>query len=465
MAPLVSVIIATYNWSSVLHYAIESALSQTIRNIEVLLMGDGCDDDSEAVAAAFRDPRVQWQNLPENSGGQSAPNNAGLAKAKGEFVAYLGHHDLWLPRHLERLVEAVERERADIAYSLCAMIGPPGTGIRVLSGVSPSGQYEHNTLVPPSSLLHRRDMFPDPAPWRDYRSLQVPADAAFVASAWSAGKRFVAVRELTVFKFPAPWRKDCYIERPCHEQAEYLRRMRTELDFVEVETLAIALAYAEGKATCPVHYPLPPPDAPGGWHVDQWRAYKGLPRAPGERTSQPPFRDPVALRRWNRRGDIVPAEHVEALYASDRLPSDGILLGRGWHELEAQSAEVFRWADNDCEIVITNIDAAPLQLILDAEAGPALKCEPFELLLLDSQGRRVSSAIVSYRHAITLDLPAIEAEGAVVRLTAPSGGSAIPPDTRKLNFRVFRIGRARGCSGVRGRDPTYSPPIPRIPLK
>ena len=52
-APLVSVIIATYNYSSVLRCAIQSALGQTFDDFELLVIGDGCTDDSEAVTASF----------------------------------------------------------------------------------------------------------------------------------------------------------------------------------------------------------------------------------------------------------------------------------------------------------------------------------------------------------------------------------------------------------------------------
>jgi glycosyltransferase involved in cell wall biosynthesis len=96
-SPLISVITATYNWSSVLRYAIQSVLWQTLQGFEMLIIGDGCTDDSAEVVASFQDPRLRWHNLPENSGHQSMPNNTRLAMARGKYVAYLGHDDLWYP--------------------------------------------------------------------------------------------------------------------------------------------------------------------------------------------------------------------------------------------------------------------------------------------------------------------------------------------------------------------------------
>ena len=100
MAPRVTVIMATYNWSAVLPYSIGSVLRQTFTDFELLVIGDGCTDDSEQVVTSIGDPRVHWINLPRNTRHQSGPNNEGLARARGEFIAYLGHDDLWLPHHL-----------------------------------------------------------------------------------------------------------------------------------------------------------------------------------------------------------------------------------------------------------------------------------------------------------------------------------------------------------------------------
>src|SRR5258708_16148280 len=120
-SPLVSVIIPTYNRGNVLSYAIRSVLWQTLQDFELLVIGDGCTDDSEQVVTSFGTSRIHWHNLPENTGEYSTANNLGLKMARGRFVAYLGHDDLWHPDHLKLLSDALIRTHADLVYSMSVL--------------------------------------------------------------------------------------------------------------------------------------------------------------------------------------------------------------------------------------------------------------------------------------------------------------------------------------------------------
>ncbi len=444
--PLVSVIIATYNWSSVLRYAISSALAQTLRDFEVIVVGDGCTDDSEQVVASFRKRSLRWCNLPENTGGQATPNNTGLAMARGKYAAYLSHDDLWMPHHLERLVDAIESSGADVACSLCVMVAPPGSPVRVLTGVAESGEYEPGLLVPPSSFLHRKEMAEELGGWRDHRTLNMPVDLAFLSAAWAAGKTFTQAREVTAFKFPAPWRKDVYKIRPSFEQEQYSRRMRVERDFLSREMTAVALAYAEGRPKSPVSFPAETPGAPPGALSDQWREAKGLPHAGGYRAPTPLYTDPGALRLWNKRADISPRSGIEALSKSDTLPANGIFLGRGWYDLEHCEAGPFRWLNREGEVVLTKLDGRPKRLIVEAESGPGMECMPFEVELRDDDGCAIGTALVSYRHEIFFAMPAVEREGMCIRLVVPAAGKQAGIDARILNLRVFQLRWEEGVS-------------------
>lgn len=223
-SPRVTVIIATYNWSTVLPYAIGSVMAQTMPDFELLVVGDGCTDDTEQVVTAIRDPRVRWINLPANTGHQAGPNNRGLQEARGEFIAYLGHDDLWLPHHLQCTTDMLNDTGAAIAHSLLMSILPGkevGTPVLPIAGVGSA----------PSCSVYRRAVTEKIGGWRDYRELNMPPEIDIFLRAQAAGFEVVFVPRLTVVKFPALHRKDVYRDKPFYEQAAWLERIRSEPDF------------------------------------------------------------------------------------------------------------------------------------------------------------------------------------------------------------------------------------------
>ena len=99
--PLVSVILPTYNRVRYVGEAIESALRQSYRNLEVICIDDGSKDDTPAVVAelADHDPRLRY--IRQANGGVSAARNHGLRLARGEWIAFLDSDDIWRPWKLE----------------------------------------------------------------------------------------------------------------------------------------------------------------------------------------------------------------------------------------------------------------------------------------------------------------------------------------------------------------------------
>src|SRR6185369_6617224 len=101
--PRFSVVIAAYNSAAWIVTTVRSALRQTLRAEEIIVVGDGCTDATGDILATHFPDEVRWTNLARNSGGQSTPNNEGIRLARGTHIAYLGHDDVWSPHHLERL--------------------------------------------------------------------------------------------------------------------------------------------------------------------------------------------------------------------------------------------------------------------------------------------------------------------------------------------------------------------------
>lgn len=235
MQPRVTVILPTYNWSSVLRIAIASVLRQTLTDFELLVVGDGCTDDSESVVAEFPDPRARWINLPRNTRHQSGPNNEGLRQARGEFIAYHGHDDLWLPHHLAVMADALEH--ADLAHSLCYMVPSAGA-----NGITLIPQPDLGSFAPPLCVAHRRSLTERIGGWRDYRELRTTTpDVELWRRAAASGAKLTFVPRLTGIKFPASVRKDVYRARPHHEQTAWSARIDEDRD-LEVHLLANSLA-------------------------------------------------------------------------------------------------------------------------------------------------------------------------------------------------------------------------------
>lgn len=242
-SPRVSVIIATYNRSAVLRHAIASALAQTFTDFELLVVGDGCTDDSAAVVAAFGDARLRWSDLPANSGHQSAPNNEGLRQARGELIAYLGHDDLWLPHHLGVLTAAIA-DGADMASGITEIVGPDGHRLDVAPDAA---DFRPGIWLPPTGFMHRRIVTERLGGWRDYRELTVDPERDLIDRALAAGFRLVLLPRLTAVKFPAAWRRNAYGSRTDDEQASWLARIAADPDIERHEMVRLIHAGKQGQ--------------------------------------------------------------------------------------------------------------------------------------------------------------------------------------------------------------------------
>lgn len=241
LTPLVTVIIATYNKSDALAYAIESAVWQTFTDFECWVVGDNCTDDSEAVVTSFKDPRLHWVNLPENSGYQSAPNNEGLRRAKGKYIAYLNHDDIWLPNHLQVLVDGIERHKADIVYSIMEFI--------TSDEQYPDVPYYPDATRPPeaSATLHLRDVVDRIGYWKAPHEVRAIPRVAFFRKAQFTGMKFALEPYLTVLKFS---RSDAGYGQSSL-QANYIKQIYQDPDFTSKE-LAKMLVEVNRKVEGPL---------------------------------------------------------------------------------------------------------------------------------------------------------------------------------------------------------------------
>ncbi|MEX3104997.1 MULTISPECIES: glycosyltransferase family 2 protein [unclassified Streptomyces] len=175
MTPLVSVICPTYNRSAEITATIDSVRAQTVQDWELLVVSDGSDDDTDDHVrdAARADPRVKLHRL-DRTGHPSAPRNAGLALAQGEFIAYLDHDDLWRPRHLDVLLELL-RTGADFAVTGCTYHDAAGAEAVEFAPLSAFWHPQLQLLGPmfePSRAGHRRGVVEGVGGWRGGAGLE-----------------------------------------------------------------------------------------------------------------------------------------------------------------------------------------------------------------------------------------------------------------------------------------------------
>lgn len=241
--PLVSVVTATFNRSHVLQLAVSSVRRQTFADWEQIIVGDACTDNTEAMVESFADSRLHFVNLAENIGEQSGPNNEGCRLARGRFIAFLNHDDLWMPDHLETLVRVIEEKQADLVYARGISILPDGT--RRLLGAAPGGVYRPVAEVHASLWLWRRELLTEVGPWRHSRSCWAVPSQDWLIRAWRRGKKIVVSDRVTVFAVHASYYRDCYRESRSAVHEALWKRMIDKPDFRETEISAAALAALE----------------------------------------------------------------------------------------------------------------------------------------------------------------------------------------------------------------------------
>ncbi|MCM3875243.1 MAG: glycosyltransferase [Thermoanaerobaculia bacterium] len=145
--PAATVLIPTHDHGETLRYSVPTALGQTVRDIEVFILGDGVPDITREIAREFAasDPRVRFFDFAKGPGRGELHRHKVLQEARGEIVCYLFDDDLWLPDHIA-VMQKLLRD-ADFAFTVPVVVRPDG---------APSAAF-----VDLSRPLHRR-LFTDP---------------------------------------------------------------------------------------------------------------------------------------------------------------------------------------------------------------------------------------------------------------------------------------------------------------
>jgi glycosyltransferase involved in cell wall biosynthesis len=122
-SPEVTVVIPARDGWDLLPTTLTSALDQEDVELEVVVVDDGSVDCTAAGLAEWRDPRLRVCRH-ETSRGIAAARNSGIEQARGEWIAFLDHDDLWAPRKLREQLDLARRTGGDWAFSAAVLIDP-----------------------------------------------------------------------------------------------------------------------------------------------------------------------------------------------------------------------------------------------------------------------------------------------------------------------------------------------------
>lgn len=111
--PLISVVIPTYNRADLIKRAISSVLEQSYRNLEIIVVDDNSQDNTESVVQGIDDDRIHYYRQTTNQGG-SVARNEGIRKSQGKYIAFLDSDDLWLPSKLESQLQAINANASNL---------------------------------------------------------------------------------------------------------------------------------------------------------------------------------------------------------------------------------------------------------------------------------------------------------------------------------------------------------------
>ena len=104
---MISIVIPLYNKEQYIGACLNSVLSQTYKDFELIVVNDGSSDNSVDIVNMIRDERVQL--LSKNNGGPASARNLGVKEAKGEWVVFLDADDIFLPFALEYFIELISK--------------------------------------------------------------------------------------------------------------------------------------------------------------------------------------------------------------------------------------------------------------------------------------------------------------------------------------------------------------------
>jgi len=149
-----SVIIPTYNSARFIEPTLKSVINQSHQNFEVIVVDDGSVDETKKVLNKYR-AKIKYFKL--NHGGVARARNLGIAKAKGDYVAFLDHDDLWPKNRLREIAKTIGSKKPLVIVNDCKIIDELGKIQKVRTYHGQNLHYRDllsfNPIISPSQVV------------------------------------------------------------------------------------------------------------------------------------------------------------------------------------------------------------------------------------------------------------------------------------------------------------------------
>ncbi len=252
--PLISIIIATYNSSHVLQYAIRSVLDSDYQNWELIIIGDCCTDDTEQVIQLYNDSRISFSNLEINSGQQAKPTNFALEKVKGEYIAFLNQDDLYFRDHLSNCIREIRNSKSEF------MVVP---GLKILPctpkdldensfaagmyGVHPHDQFSPHIISIATTWFIHSSVPKKIGKWKMEKELYITPSQEWLFRAYSKKICFHFPKRIGVLIIHSAERKGFYTENRSFEHDYFFRRLNDpslKINLLEKAAIRVSSDYS-----------------------------------------------------------------------------------------------------------------------------------------------------------------------------------------------------------------------------
>ena len=164
----VSVIIPVYNRENMIGNAIESVLSQSHSNLELMVIDDGSTDNTKDILKSFDDDRIVL--IETNHNGAYVARNIGIENSRGEYLAFLDSDDVWLPGKLQKQVVVAKNNHVDFVFTNGYILKESESGYRMYLAIkADSDRYRgkryaellRQDFIATSSVMLKRNIIDD----------------------------------------------------------------------------------------------------------------------------------------------------------------------------------------------------------------------------------------------------------------------------------------------------------------